>query len=286
MVTGNSHPSPPLFRDRRGLPPPCCCILNNSGGTCLLCAFAVVGLIERKKRISSLLLSATDISKYNSATQHPFLEAARAGSLDGRLLSLWLSQDRIYAAHAYPRFIGSLVAKIPFASHHAIDSEAEAWNQRILSVLSYSLQNVVREARFFLDTAQKYGLDLGCWKERAATKAYCAEMAHVAGWASLEEGLVFLWAMEKLYLDSWTFVSNGLSKQGDSRDVASHAVREFASNWTNEEFVNFVDDLRSIVDCLNIEVGSELWKRVQSVWDRVIELEIDFWPESLEENQV
>ena len=169
-------------------------------GLCFPCAFALDLSKPRpkKRNISSVLLSSIDVAKYESATQHPFLAAARAGTLDGRLLSLWLSQDRIYAAHAYPRFIWALIAKIPFSSRDSIDSKAEAWNQRVLSILSYSLQNVVREARFFLDTAQRFGFDLDGWKERAATKAYCAEMARVASWASLEEGLVFLWAMEKV----------------------------------------------------------------------------------------
>lgn len=56
----------------------------------------------------------------------------------------------------------------------------------------------MREAGFFLDAAKRYGFDLENWEERSATKAYCAEMARVASWGSLEEGLVFLWAMEKV----------------------------------------------------------------------------------------
>ena len=66
---------------------------------------------------------------------------------------------------------------------------------------------MVKETRFFLDTAQKYGFDLDSWKERGATKAYHAEMARIASWGTLEEGLVFLWAMEKVHHPSYTFVS-------------------------------------------------------------------------------
>lgn len=148
--------------------------------------------------ITSSLLALSTKKEYEAAIQHPFLQAAGERTLNADLLSLWLSQDRIYAAHAYPRFIGSLISKIPFSSHHAVGGQEEKRNNRILEVLTYSLRNVVRESNFFLDTSEKYELDLGRWKERPETKAYTAEMARVASLGSLEEGLVFLWAMEKV----------------------------------------------------------------------------------------
>lgn len=148
--------------------------------------------------LSQSLLASTAKQSYDAAVKHPFLQAAGERTLNAELLSLWLSQDRIYAAHAYPRVIGSLISKIPFSSHHSIAGPEEERNKHLLAVLTYSLQNIVREANFFLDTSKKYGLDLDCWKERPETRAYTAEMARVASQGSLEEGLVFLWAMEKV----------------------------------------------------------------------------------------
>ncbi|KAI5117220.1 hypothetical protein M0805_008690 [Coniferiporia weirii] len=230
------------------------------------------------------LLSKSTANSYAAAVQHPFLHAARTQTLSPDLLSFWLAQDRIYAAHAYPRFIGALIAKIRFSARDALDSEREKRNKRVLKVLTFSLQNVVREVDFFLDTARKFGLDLEGWRERAQTKAYTAEMARVSSWGSLEEGLVFLWAMEKVYLDVWTFVAGGSGGESSDRVGNEHTiVNEFAQNWTNDDFIKFVDELREIVDDLEVERGSDLWERAEATWDRIIELETDFWPELGEE---
>ena len=137
---------------------------------------------------------------YPAAISHPFLKAAANGSLDPSLLALWLSQDRIYALHAYPRFIGALIAKINFNSTHGVSSPEELMNRRILKILAFSLDAIMKEADFFESTAQKLGLPLDGWKERKATRDYSAEMCRVATTMKIEEGLVFLWAMEKVYV--------------------------------------------------------------------------------------
>lgn len=145
--------------------------------------------------LTSLHLNST---LYSAATKHPFLTAAGNGTLPDALLALWLSQDRIYAAHAYPQFIGLLISKIPFSSSHTLDSVEERMNQQILKLLVFSLENIVKEASFFRDVSKKWGLDIECWKERKATRDYTAEMARIANSGSLEDGLVFLWAMEQV----------------------------------------------------------------------------------------
>lgn len=50
---------------------------------------------------------------------------------------------------------------------------------RIVALLSYAPQNVVREVKFFEETAQSYGLGLEGWRERKATRDYTAEIARV-----------------------------------------------------------------------------------------------------------
>lgn len=74
----------------------------------------------------------------------------------------------------------------------------EKRNQKILRVLVSALDNIVREAEFFKKTSQDWGLDIERWEERKATRDYTAEMARVSGSRSLEEGLIFLWAMERV----------------------------------------------------------------------------------------
>lgn len=147
--------------------------------------------------LTSHLYSLSTAKPYSAATEHPFLAAAGDGTLPHDQLSLYLSQDRIYAAHGYPRFIGHLLAAIPYSSLHKLDSPEERFNKRILGMLHYALTNVIRETNFFVDTAAKFGLDLDGWRERKGTRDYLAEMTRVGASGRIEDGLVFLWAMER-----------------------------------------------------------------------------------------
>ena len=131
---------------------------------------------------------------YSAAVQHDFLTAAGSLTLSPNRLALWLSQDRIYAAHAYPRFIGLLISKISFDAPAA----EEELNRETLALLTACLEGIIRKVAFFEGTAKAFGLDIEGWVERKATRDYTAEMARVASVGSLEEGLVFLWAMEQV----------------------------------------------------------------------------------------
>ncbi|KAJ7151614.1 heme oxygenase-like protein, partial [Mycena filopes] len=231
-----------------------------------------------------LLQQAQSNNEYSEAINHPFLRAAGDGTLNKSLLALWLSQDRIYAAQAYPRFIGSLIAAIPFDKSASPHSDKEIQNRLILKTLTFALENIVKEAGFFVDTAEKHGFDLWMWKERKGTRDYVAEMDSIASGKNVEEGLVFLWAMEQVYLDAWSFVRKELqerSSQPEGKQFASDAsVSAFVDNWTSPEFVKFVDDLARLASAT--DVG---FQRGREIWERVVELEKEFWPSVGEEIQ-
>ncbi|KAG8712124.1 hypothetical protein FRC11_000979 [Ceratobasidium sp. 423] len=161
---------------------------------------------------------------------------------------------------------------------HALDAApVAAGGQKLIA--QYAVDGVLRDAKvqevkFFETTAGSIDAQNNSEieTERQATRNYTAEMARVASLGSLEEGLVFLWAMEKMYLDSWTFASK---QSGQER---SKGLSAFITNWTSDEFKKFVDDLEKLVDLLGIEPGSENWRRAEVIWNRVIELEEEFWP--------
>lgn len=148
--------------------------------------------------LTSHLYSLSTVRPYSAATEHAFLTAAGNGTLSHAELSLYLSQDRLYAAHAYPRFIGLLLAAIPFSSLHALDSPQELLHRRVVRLADYALANVLRETQFFVDTAKKHRLDLDAWKERKQTRDYTAEMIRVGAAGRMEDAIVFLWAMERV----------------------------------------------------------------------------------------
>lgn len=152
---------------------------------------------------TSYLASLSTPVPYEAATSHQFLRDAADLTLPHDRLAFWLAQDRIYAAQAYPRFIALLITKIPLDS---TDPAVQVRSRRTLQVLVGCLDNIVREVNFFEDTARRYDLDVGdveqgegqVWRERKATRDYTAEMARIASLGTLEDGLVFLWAMEKV----------------------------------------------------------------------------------------
>lgn len=153
--------------------------------------------------LTSYLIGLPTRVPYTAAVSHKFLQDAANLSLPHDRLALWLAQDRIYAAQAYPRFIALLITKIQL---DAVDDCIRDRSRRTLQVLVGCLDNIVREVNFFEHTARKYDLDIGSvgqgqgpiWLERKATRDYTAEMARIASLGTLEDGLVFLWAMEKV----------------------------------------------------------------------------------------
>ena len=67
----------------------------------------------------------------------------------------------------------------------------------VVGVLADALQNVRIEVGLFSELPAAQGLPpLGAWRERKATRDYTAEMARVGACGTLEDGLIFLWAME------------------------------------------------------------------------------------------
>jgi hypothetical protein len=79
-------------------------------------------------KLTEHLCQLTTDTPYSAAVEADFLIAAGKGELPDKLLADWLAQDRIYAAHAYPRFIGALITKFPFSSLNAVGSSTERNN--------------------------------------------------------------------------------------------------------------------------------------------------------------
>jgi thiaminase len=61
------------------------------------------------------------------------------------------------------------------------------------------------------------------------------------------------------------------------------AIAQFASNWVTSEYL---DMLASLVNQLDVQPGTDLWRRVESIWAKVIELEYKFWPNDGDEDSM
>ncbi|BGP55546.1 hypothetical protein JCM8202_001650 [Rhodotorula sphaerocarpa] len=237
------------------------------------------------------------------ATEHPFLAAAGRRELTREKLSEWLTQDRFYALHGYPKFVASLIAALPLASpthqHQARDT---------LALLAYALTNIARETEFFDSLPPRFLVDmeadpspderdvrfktnLGSLQGkmmRPTTRAFVdllistgAEAGRIGG--GMEEGLVLLWAMEKLYNTAWRYAASLSPVPSSSRNPSdprtSAALDELVANWTNDEFGEFVAECEREVDKLDLQEGTEQWERAEEIFKYVLYLEQRFWPD-------
>ncbi|KAI4599387.1 hypothetical protein KJ359_001829 [Pestalotiopsis sp. 9143b] len=237
---------------------------------------------------------------YERATQSPFLRLAGRGRLPRAALSQWLAQDRLYA-QAYARFIGGLLSRVrlPVASGTNVKETIE-W--RVVQVLKASLEGILTELAFFEDAAGRYGLDLKAVpKEGVAqgrgegedgfgpndtTAAYVDLFdsfgAEAGQQKTVLDGLVLLWATEKVYHEAWTYAREEGKKEGGEGgdDLDGGALRkEFIPNWTSDEFGAFVAEIEG---CLNeyaqVRGGADVDDVALKVWTEVLRLEEGFWP--------
>ncbi|PWN98273.1 heme oxygenase-like protein [Tilletiopsis washingtonensis] len=247
-------------------------------------------------------LLSLSASSYTHATQHLFLTRAGTGELTAEQLARWLTQDRLYALGGYVRFLGTLIAKCPVplggVGEKGVEGDkAEQCARRRLMVLGGAMANITREVAFFEDVAARHGLSLQTPPVSSSsddallgllaptTRAYIDfQMATVAS-GTFEEGLVLLWAMEVLYLESWRHVRSFLPFPSNSSSSVTSALSELIPNWTAPEFEHFVADIAELVDelpeldgRLSPQAGTNAARqRVESIWNETLFYEVRFW---------
>jgi hypothetical protein len=111
------------------------------------------------------------------------------------------------------QYASLLISRLPLPSSPppSIASSKSKALYSAISLLSFSLSNVKRETDFFVQTALEHGLDLrpngfmpvinegnGLGEYKEVTRSYVDLLWGVGAGGSLEEGLVLLWAMEKV----------------------------------------------------------------------------------------
>lgn len=183
---------------------------------------------------------------WSRATQHPFLGAVRDGTVPEAAFDGWLVQDYRFICNLL-RFQARLLSRAPRPAQAVLADGAVA--------LVDELAWFERQA-----AARRLDLDVG---SLAATAAYSALLQRLDG-ADVAVALAGLWAVERVYLDAWSYGSPG-----------APAYREFVEHWTTPQFVGYVEALQSIADAAVSAVrdGSQ----VQAVFLEVVEAESRFW---------
>ena len=178
-------------------------------------------------------LLSTQEPLYKSATQHPFLLAGAEGRLPKQVLARWLANDRLYI-HSYIRAAGTLLASIDLP--RPVPGSQEAYETQLADWLIESLVAIRKEERFFIDVADRYGLEIEMANPIALasqdTKAHNEKLPGLTAMQSIFssvgtpppttlvqslfltapptvlpwlEGALTFWGTERCYLDAWSW---------------------------------------------------------------------------------
>ncbi|KAF2738608.1 heme oxygenase-like protein [Polyplosphaeria fusca] len=253
--------------------------------------------------LTSHLLSVHE-DQFVRATQSPFLKRAAQGSLSKAVISNWLANDRLYM-RGYIRLTGELLRILDLPEKPVSTKSRDPIELRLLDWLVDALVNIRREERFFLDVAERYHINV----DIADSNGRVSDAKKIEGlkkfdklFASLTtgeapaaflpwlEGVVVFWATEKVYFTAWSWAKEqaAASSMVDmEKDEDGGAMRkEFIPNWTNEEFIMFVDTLEGLLnEGVREAVGADeamrrlVEDRASRVWAELLDAEEHFWPQ-------
>ncbi|OBK78446.1 TenA family transcriptional regulator [Mycobacterium sp. 1274761.0] len=149
-----------------------------------------------------------------AATQHPFLDAVRDGTITDSAFDRWLVQDAIFVADLLT-FQARLLARAPRPAQ---------------GVLAGGCVALVAELDWFEEQAARRGLDLGA-PALPATLAY-RDLLQRLDAAPFDAAFTALWVLERVYLLAWTSAAS-----------ESSPLREFVEHWSAPDFAGYVDAL-------------------------------------------
>lgn len=253
--------------------------------------------------LTSHLLSLNQ-DQFTRATQAPFLAQAASGTLPKDLISHWLANDRLYM-QGYIRLTGALLRITRLPSKPTASKSPGSVDLRLVDWLVDALVNIRREERFFMDVAERYELEVDLTESDGER---IKEERKIEGLKKYEtlfnslttnepsesvlpwlEGVVLFWATEKVYFDAWSWAkkqAEGTAQKSYELDADRGAMRkDFIPNWTNDEFISFVNTLQSILDeGVQEVVGRDpslkkvIEDRAEQIWWQVLDAEEAFWP--------
>lgn len=188
---------------------------------------------------------------WSHATRHPFLEAVRDGTLSESAFEAWLVQDHHFVSDLLT-FQSRLLARTPRPAREVLASGTVA---------------LADELVWFEEQAAARQLDLTT-PPRPATVAYSVLLDRLDA-ADVAVAITALWAIERVYLDAWSFAAPG-----------APPYREFVSHWTTPQFVTYVSDLEDAADTVATRPAEPC---VAMAFAAVLDAESRFWAMALED---
>lgn len=188
---------------------------------------------------------------WSCATEAPFLEAVRDGTVTESAFEAWLVQDYRFVSDLLA-FQGRLLARAPRSAQ---------------AVLAGGAMALVDELVWFEEQAAAGHLDLTT-PPRPETAAYSVLLRKLDE-AEVGVALTALWAIERIYLDAWSFAAPG-----------ARAYRVFVAHWTTPQFATYVGDLEQAADAVATRPAEP---DVETAFLAILDAESRFWAMDLED---
>jgi thiaminase/transcriptional activator TenA len=179
---------------------------------------------------------------WKAATQHPFLDAVRDGTVGDADFDRWLAQDALFVADLLT-FQARLLARAPRPAQ---------------GVLAGGCVALVDELDWFEVKSAERGVALE-QPALAATAAY-RELLLRLDTMPVDAALTALWVIERVYLLAWSSAVSSTSP-----------LREFVEHWTAPGFAAYVDALGELATPEgHDDVVAEVLTREVAFWDMAL----------------
>lgn len=208
-------------------------------------------------------------SAYLNATQHPFLKQLGSAQINPAALEKFLNQDRIFAL-GYCKWLSAIGGRIPILERSDSAEMVDSEDVKLLNLISFAVSNGLREVDMFPNTLTSLNLQ---FTEVEASETCYAYIRYLYSLRDNDEALVALWALEKIYLDGWSY-----AKSKDAATSSPSPYTELLDNWTCPLFVNFVDsDLKYQVE--RLKGGTD---KLNDIFSQICQHEISFFQQCLQ----
>lgn len=180
---------------------------------------------------------------WKAAIQHPFSIAVRGQTISQQAFDRWLVQDALYVADLLS-FQGRLLARAPRYAQ---------------GVLAKGCVGIAEELDWFDEQAGRRGLSLDQPK-LAATEAYAGLLTRLDG-VAFEPAVTALWALERVYLEGWTF----------AQASRPSPFAGFIEHWTAPAFRDYVAALAGLASPDHyVDLLEEVLAHEVAFWDMAL----------------
>ncbi|CAF2897280.1 unnamed protein product [Rotaria sp. Silwood2] len=190
-----------------------------------------------------------------ASSEHRFIQLVSTCEITQEQFNTWLAQDYLFV-NFYIRFRSHVLVYAP---------------RQDFKFLIKGLSAIEEELSWFENKLKEKNISINDIKPLSTNLNYqhwLNKLMHTQkSYLSL---ITAFYAMELCYYKAWKSVKN-------------HDYQEFVNRWGSEEFGQFIEQLRIIVDVASITASDNDKQEARHLWDDIMRFEVDFWNMAINE---